>query len=90
MGEMTIRIDDALLVELSRAAEQNGAEPSDLAVRFIVHGLQNRDLVAHGRSSGDISTGRRAVLGSLREIRSLQSNVSPYDSVDLLREDRDR
>ena len=90
MGEMTIRIDDALLVELSRVAEENGAQPSDLARRFIVQGLQNRDLAAQGRLHEEASATRRAVLESLRELRALQPSVSPYDSVDLIREDRNR
>ncbi len=90
MGEMTIRIDDALLVKLSRAAEENGAEPSDLVRRFIVDGLQNRDDGARGLMAKDASTKRRAVLTSLREIQALQPDVSPYNSVDLIREDRDR
>lgn len=90
MGEMTIRIDDALLVKLSRAAEENGAEPSELVHRFIVHGLQNHDLAAQGRLPEKASSTRRAVLESLRELRALQHSVSPFDSVDLIREDRDR
>lgn len=90
MGEMTITIDDALLVDLSRAAHENGSEPSDLVCRFIVNGLQNRDDGARGRMSEDASAKRRAVLTSLREIQALQPDVSPYNSVDLIREDRDR
>lgn len=89
MGEMTIRIDDALLVELSRAARENGSEPSDLACEFIVDGLHNRG-VSHGRTSDEASTKRRAVVQSLRDIQALQPNVSPYDSVDLIRDDRGR
>lgn len=90
MGEMTIRIDDGVLVELSRAAEENGTEPSHLVRRFIADGLRSRDLAAYGRLPQDAPTKRLAMLESLRELRALQPSVSPYDSVDLIREDRDR
>ena len=75
MGEMTIRnIDDALLVELSRAAERRGTDLETLARDLLNDALR-------GRRSGRADVAR-AIVGQ-------QDRPSEIDSVDLLREDRE-
>ena len=75
MGEMTIRLDEALAIDLTSRAGELGMTPDALAARLLAGALTR-------------TPDRRAA--AARAIQAAQPHRSPYDSVDLIREDRER
>ena len=76
MGEMTISgLDDALLSALRDKADALGLAPEILAAELLRKGL-DRPLLDRARVA--------------RSIQVAQIRPSPLNSVDLIREDRDR
>ena len=75
MGEMTIRLDDALLVRLEARASLLRTDAGSLAADLL-----RRGLASYG-------SGRAA---AAREILAQQTNPAARSSVDIVREDRER
>ena len=75
MGEMTIKVDDALMGDLSALAAKRGLGLDDLAAQLLRSALRAEPA---GRAAG-----ARAILAA-------QPRLADHDSVDLLREDRAR
>lgn len=76
MGEMILRnLDDGLLVELREMAIRRGLETDALALELLRSAVRTRK---EGRAAG-----ARAILAA-------QPTVARRDSVDLIREDRNR
>lgn len=49
MGEMTIRLEDALLIELREIASRRGMAPDVLAADFLRSGMRGVDRAARAR-----------------------------------------
>lgn len=76
MGEMTIRdIDDALMGELRAMADRHRVEPEVLASLLLRSAMRSRP---GGRTAGAMA------------IIAAQPGIAEHDSVDLIREDRER
>lgn len=76
MGEMTIRnIDEALMLTLTDIAARRGIDVEELAAALLKTALLDR--------KGRRAEGAMAILAA-------QSTYAARDSVELLREDRDR
>ena len=76
MGEMTLRnLDEALLVELNETARRRGIGVENLAADLLRSGLRQ-----HRQDRAAVA---RAILAA-------QPHAATTDSVDLIREDRER